>query len=101
YALLPQRWLPNKAKLPHRPAAWNVRKLLGHSRLVPPAQAGQNADVLPALVGVGDGLGVDPRAGLELPQRLARVDVEREHFAGLRPGEQESPRGREYGRVVR
>src|SRR5438067_2429888 len=61
------------------------------ARRVPPqaADAGKDGHVLPAVVSERDRLGVDARAGLELPELFAVLDIERDEFAGLLAGEQE------------
>src|SRR5437899_1464583 len=62
------------------------------------AEAGEHGDVLPAVVGVGDRLGVDARAGLELPHLLTGRRIERDELAGLLAGEQEPAAGRQHRR---
>src|SRR5262249_14446690 len=44
--------------------------------------------------------GVDARASLKLPQRLAVLGVERDELAGLLTGEQEAAAGRQHRRPV-
>src|SRR4051812_22940658 len=61
-----------------------------------PAQPRENRHVLHAFVGVGNGRGVDARAGLELPKRLARVLVERHELAARTSREEESTACREH-----
>src|SRR5262245_47542158 len=49
--------------------------------------ARQHRDVLPAIVGVGNGLRVDGGAGLEFPQHVAAVFIQGDELAGLFAGE--------------
>src|SRR5262249_32164636 len=60
------------------------------------AKAGGDRHVLLALVGVGDRRRIDARAGLELPERLAGVLVERHELAGELAGEHDPAAGRQH-----
>src|SRR6187401_2037203 len=62
------------------------------------AETGSDRHVLLAIVGVGDRRRVDRRAGLELPDGLAGVLVEREEVAGQLAGEYEAAAGCEHSR---
>src|SRR5439155_778582 len=84
---------------PHRAAGRHLfpRSARGHA----PAYSREHAHVLPALVGVGDRRGDDRRAGLELPEPLAVVLVERDYLAGQQTREQQPAVGREHARRTR
>src|SRR5439155_3141189 len=93
----PSFW--HQGKRPHRAAGGYA---VGHDAVGDAAASpGQNRHVLPALVRVGDGRRVDRRAGLELPQRLAAVLIERDDLAGQQAREQEAAVGREHARRAR
>src|SRR5262249_11518635 len=87
---------PDRAALRHR-----VLELVARDVPIETADARQHRDVLLAVVGIGDGLRVDAGAGLELPDLLAVLDVERDEFAGLLTGEQQPAAGDEVGRPDR
>src|SRR5262245_13375682 len=77
----------HQRKSPHRSPARDVLELLAHPGHIHPADAGENRDILSTLLRKRDRLCVDARARLELPQCLARVDVEPDELAGLFAGE--------------
>src|SRR6266545_1927018 len=87
---------PDRAALRHL-----VLELVARDVPIETADARQHRDVLLAVVAVGDGLRVDAGAGLELPDLLAVLDVERDEFAGLLAGEQEAAAGDEVRRPDR
>src|SRR5215813_62319 len=65
------------------------------------AQSRCDRHVLPAIVGVGDGGGIDARTDLELPQRLAGVGIEGQEFAGQLAGEYQPAVGCQHSGCTR
>src|SRR5215475_10621150 len=87
---------------PDRAALRNlVLELVARDVPIETADARQHRDVLLAVMGIGDGLRVDAGAGLELPELLAVLDIERDEFTGLLAGEQEPTAGDEVRRPDR
>src|SRR6266704_5603863 len=78
-----------KGKRPYGPARLDLPRSLPLCRS-PAAEARQHGDVLAAIVGVSDRLGIDSGAGLELPHDPARILVDRDEFAGQLAGEHQS-----------
>ena len=60
------------------------------------AESRHNGHILAAFVRVGDGRRIDARAGLELPQRFARVLVERKELARQFAREHQPAAGRQH-----
>src|SRR5262245_53773503 len=77
----------HQRKSPRRSTARDVLELLAHPSHIDPTDAGENRDKLSSLMRKRDRLCVDARARLELPECLARVDVEPNELASLFAGE--------------
>src|SRR5207245_1573057 len=84
-----------QGKRPHGPARLDLSGGLPLCRS-PAAEPRQHGHVLAAVVRVGDRLGIDSGAGLELPYDLARVLVDRDEFAGQLSVEHQSTRASEH-----
>lgn len=82
--------LLKKSKGPHRPSLRNVFQRRTGVIPVEPTQAGENRYVLLAVVGECDGLGVDTRSRLELPDRLASFGVDGDELTGFLASEKQA-----------
>src|SRR6266446_5278184 len=87
---------------PERAAGGHVlQTLVAGEQRIDAADAAGHSDVLPAVLLPGDGLPLDARPGLELPQLLAGVGVEGLELTGELAAEDHPTRRRQHAREAR
>ena len=85
----------HQRKGPHRPTGGDgIRSF--HGPIDNATYARKYRNVLPALVGVGNGRRIDAGTGLEFPQRFSRRLVQGDELAVQAPSEQQTAIGREH-----